>query len=183
MNLNFPTILLDTQRRMHPKIAEFPNQYFYENKLKTEYNHNFELEPIQIFDVNGKEKLDGTSFYNMEEVEEIIKIYYNLLNEFSDIVIISPYNAQCSKLKNKDNSLNVHTVDSFQGKEADIIILTTVRSNDDVGFWNDPRRLNVGLTRARHGLRIVGHLKTWDKKSGPLKDYLNYIKLNNITIK
>ena len=68
-----------------------------------------------------------------------------------------------------DNSLEVHTVDSFQGREADAIILTTVRNGEKVGFWNDYRRLNVGMTRAKHILRIVGNVETWNKQKPSLK--------------
>ena len=58
---------------------------------------------------------------------------------------------------------------SYQGREADAIILTTVRTGKSVGFWGDERRLNVGLTRARHVLIIVGNVTTWKNSNGPLK--------------
>lgn len=53
----------------------------------------------------------------------------------------------------------VNTVDSFQGQEKDIIIVSTVRANDrkDIGFMKDERRVNVALTRSRHLMIVVGH--------------------------
>ena len=66
------------------------------------------------------------------------------------------------------------TVDNFQGEEADVVIVSLVRSNRDnkIGFMNEARRVNVLLSRARHGLVLVGNdeclkagskkLKTWD---------------------
>ena len=63
-------------------------------------------------------------------------------------------------------------MDSFQGREADAIILTTVRTGNTMGFWNDYRRLNVALTRAKHCLRIIGHTNSWKKSNNKLSALL-----------
>ena len=56
----------------------------------------------------------------------------------------------------------VHTVDSFQGSEADVVVISAVRCNarGDVGFLADPRRLNVALTRAKSVCVFVGCART-----------------------
>jgi senataxin len=78
------------------------------------------------------------------------------------IGIISPYNAQVYEIQEKiklsisvsdpDFSVSVRSVDGFQGGEEDIIIISTVRSNEDakVGFLSNRQRANVALTRARY---------------------------------
>ncbi|KAF8709476.1 AAA domain, partial [Rhizoctonia solani] len=85
------------------------------------------------------------------------------------IAILSPYSRQVKLLKgmlDKDSTLSknteVHTIDGFQGREAEIIIFTTVRSNPsgDIGFLEDERRLNVALTRAQLGRIIIGNEDT-----------------------
>lgn len=58
--------------------------------------------------------------------------------------------------------IDVNTIDGFQGREKDVIIFTTVRTvasrkNKNIGFVADERRVNVGLTRARCSLIVVGH--------------------------
>ena len=86
--------------------------------------------------------------------------------------VITPYQAQrrsilreCQSRLNSEEqqqfqkAVKVNTVDSFQGQEKDIIIVSTVRANSrrQVGFLNDERRVNVTLTRAKHLLIVVGH--------------------------
>ena len=87
-----------------------------------------------------------------------------------DIGIITPYIGQQKlileklSLKDKDfdyynnNIITMASVDSFQGKEKDFIIINTVRSNykNFIGFLKEPRRLNVSLTRVKLGLIIIG---------------------------
>lgn len=84
--------------------------------------------------------------------------------EHPDITALSPYTKQAKALRDALSSSNTHsyTIDSFQGRESDIIIFSTVRSNvdNDVGFVEDARRLNVAWTRAKLALIVVGDRRT-----------------------
>ena len=173
ISLGYPSELLGTQRRMHPDIVAFSNKTYYDNKLKTDYKgiKDNKNKPFEIINVTSTEERNGTSYMNIEEASKVIEVYQQLKKQFNDVIVISPYQAQCKLLKELDNKLEIHTVDSFQGREADAVILTTVRTSN-MGFWYDYRRLNVAMTRAKHVLRIIGHTEAW--KSGPLKDLIKF---------
>ena len=175
ISLGYPSELLDTQRRMHPDIVKFSNKFYYGNKLKSNYTaiKGNNLKPFEIIKTNTTEERIGTSYQNKGEAEKVVEIFQKLKKEFNDVIVISPYQAQCSLLKELCNDIEIHTVDSFQGREADAVILTTVRTNN-MGFWYDYRRLNVAMTRAKHILRIVGNSDVW--KDGPLKDLIDFNK-------
>lgn len=90
------------------------------------------------------------------------------------IGIITPYRSQLSLLRSRFSSafgsnmvseMEFNTVDGFQGREVDILVLSTVRASDStnsssIGFVADVRRMNVALTRAKFSLWIVGNART-----------------------
>ncbi|AEY95420.1 FACL098Cp [Eremothecium gossypii FDAG1] len=85
------------------------------------------------------------------------------------IGVISPYNAQVALLKKTIHGqhplVEISSVDGFQGREKECIVLSLVRSNDsfDVGFLRDERRLNVAMTRARRQLCVIGNMETLER--------------------
>jgi len=85
-----------------------------------------------------------------------------------EITVLTPYTRQVCELKQRlPSSITVSTVDSFQGRESDIIVFSTVRcnANEDIGFLDDERRLNVAWTRAKCARIVVGHRTTLEKNS------------------
>ena len=88
LDLGVEMELLDIQRRMHPTIAEFSNQEYYEGKLKTDYNGTFDIKPLEIINVKGSEEQKGNSYLNRKEASKIIEIYNKYKDTFNDIVII-----------------------------------------------------------------------------------------------
>jgi superfamily I DNA and/or RNA helicase len=116
-------------------------------------------------DFDGETHLkDSKSIVNKLEADICVQITQDYLNdgvEESDIGIISPYADQVKIIQDM-TPVEVKTVDGFQGREKEIIIISTVRSNinGNIGFLKDLRRLNVAITRAKRKLIIVGNKDT-----------------------
>ncbi|KAF5019905.1 hypothetical protein F66182_8067 [Fusarium sp. NRRL 66182] len=177
--------LLDMQYRMHPEISMFPSREFYEGQLADGQNmHELRqqpwhrsalLGPYRFFDVQGVQERGhmGQSLVNTKELEVAIQMYDRFSNEYREcdltgkIGIITPYKAQLYELRNRfrsrygegiTNIIEFNTTDAFQGRECEIIIFSCVRasSTGGIGFMTDIRRMNVGLTRAKSSLWILG---------------------------
>lgn len=178
--------LLDTQYRMHEQIAAFPSAAFYGGRVQTADRGNdsytlWDLDPVVAHHVDGTETTRyGTSYANSDEARVIARHVRSLRERgvpASHIGIITGYTGQIQTIREALNSLDadtdgieIDTVDSFQGGERTVILLSFVRSNEagrsgflslpDVG----PRRLNVALTRAQKHLVVVGN---WDTLVAP----------------
>ena len=158
--LHYPSHFLATQRRMHPEIVKFVNSSFYDDRLETQYTPcSVSVNPYLVVRVDGVCEQLGTSYVNLREAQACRDIVSRLNEKFDSVVTITPYQGQARELLRLGVE-RVHTVDSFQGQEADAIVLSMVR-DEHIGFWSDPRRLNVALTRAKHCLRIVGNAHRW----------------------
>ena len=175
--------MLTKQYRMHPTIREFPSARFYDNRLEDGCSATERPpaagflwpdwdKPVAFVPVHGSEIHEdaGSSRSNMDEAAVVIQVVRDLLLpgdlKIEDIGIISPYAGQVRLLRemlgDDFHSLEVKTVDGYQGREKEIIILSTVRSNSEgkVGFLSNYRRLNVALTRAKRGLIVIGDDRT-----------------------
>ncbi|KFQ99325.1 putative helicase senataxin, partial [Opisthocomus hoazin] len=180
---SLPVVQLTVQYRMHPDICLFPSNYVYHRTLKTDKateesrcSSEWPFQPYLIFDVgDGREERDNDSFSNPQEVKLVMELIRTIKEKRKDlglrrIGIITPYSAQKKKIQEqlerafKNNSPGeVDTVDAFQGREKDCVIVTCVRANStkgSIGFLASLQRLNVTITRARFSLFILGRLKT-----------------------
>lgn len=183
---------LNVQYRMHEDIMAFPNEAFYEGKLiaapevaqrtlkvlgvtmRGAVHHPEVVDPETplVFldtalhpDRFERQHSGSTSFWNPLEVTlvaEIVEDFLSLGVPPEWIGVITPYDDQVAEISRRVPGIRVSTVDGFQGREKEIVILSLVRSNPqkDVGFLSDARRLNVAITRARAKLVVLGDSTT-----------------------
>lgn len=161
----------------------YENQLLADTKVK-HWTITAQTTPLEFVDTAGcgyeeSPNRDSGSTANPEEAKLLFRHLEGLLIEIEKTVladnkpisigVISPYKAQVHLLKQELANLNtkklstllsieVNTVDSFQGQERDIIYISLVRSNanGEIGFLKDTRRTNVAMTRARKKLVIIG---------------------------
>ncbi len=182
----FQSLLLDTQYRMREKIVGFSNSYFYDNQLKTPPSKTTTDEHLFFYDTAGtgyeeEREQEGSSYFNTGELELVSKIMTQLgLNE-ADTAFISPYSGQVAHAKVHPLPVSrIASIDSFQGQENQVIILSLVRSNDkqEIGFLKDYRRMNVALTRAKEKLIVIGDSSTLGNDAF-YQQFFEYIEQQN----
>lgn len=177
--------MLEEQYRSNEKIMAFSSTYFYDNKLKAHASvahqtYKNDDKPFLYIDTSGcgfNEVSEGTSYTNPDEAKFTLDILLDYLSNHSidneqSISIISPYRAQTIYIEELIKSyeffkpylknIRINAVDSFQGQESDIVLISLVRSNDkgEIGFLADTRRMNVALTRARLKTIAIGDSAT-----------------------
>jgi superfamily I DNA and/or RNA helicase len=172
------------QYRMNEAIMNFSSQQFYEGDLLADASVRGHLlcdlagvtdtaltqTPVEFIDTAGAshdEELDGSSRLNRQEAELVARKVQALLDAgvaAEAIAVIAPYSAQVRLLREKlpIAGLEIDSVDGFQGREKEAVVLSLVRSNaeGEVGFLADVRRMNVALTRARRKLLVIGDSAT-----------------------
>ena len=177
---------LTVQYRMHHQIMDFPSGYFYDSELIADSSVSHHLltdnpqaaaspltnEPLLFIDTAGadfneEKEEEGESKFNAKEANLVVQLIEQLTGVGivgDQIAVIAPYSAQVRYLRDKlgNRDIEVDTVDGFQGREKDVVVLTMVRSNQEqeIGFLSDLRRTNVAMTRARKKLIVVGDSAT-----------------------
>jgi ATP-dependent RNA/DNA helicase IGHMBP2 len=172
--------LLDVQYRMPPEVIAFSNSYFYQNKVQSHKKSS--VDSICFYDTAGtgfeeESGEDGGSLMNSGEVQ-LVESILKQIQTTKDIVIITPYSGQVKLLSELiDLNVKISTIDSYQGQEADVLILSLVRSNDanEIGFLKDYRRMNVALTRAKKQLFVIGDSATLSNDSF-YQQFFDYIE-------
>jgi AAA domain len=178
-------VLLDQQNRMHPAIGELVSRVFYSNRVRTgpaapRRGPGVPAFPSPVTWVdtrslrgNVESRAGGTSLFNVAEARLVTSITRNLATQAPPnltIGVITAYAEQRDLLRRlmgphdwaPERQLEIDTVDAFEGREKDIIVLSLVRANRrrDIGFLRLEQRLNVAISRSRRLLIIVGDTST-----------------------
>ena len=195
--------LLNVQYRMNKLLMKFPNAEFYNNSLKSDssvdkinindiIDASYEEEALLFIDTSD---VDDNNEMHLRDSKSIInrleaKVAVGIANDYlvagvseDDIGIISPYADQVKIIQEK-TPVEVKTVDGFQGREKEIIIISTVRSNPNgnIGFLSDLRRLNVAITRAKRKLIIIGNKNTLENNPTYFR-LIKFVEDENLLIK
>lgn len=178
--------MLREQYRMHEAIMAFPSERMYGGQLRAHPKvasrtlaevlspgAGVDAPPVVFLDTAGKgfeeSKAPGTeSLRNEGEAELVVARARALLAAGltpGELAVITPYRAQAALLRERladVEDVEVDTIDAFQGREKDAVLLSLVRSNGEgaMGFLADLRRMNVAITRARRHLFVVGDSAT-----------------------
>ena len=187
--------LLRIQYRMHETIMGFSSQQFYEGALQADESvrahtaaelpgvtaTSLNQKPLMYVDTAGAGYEESwndllESRENEGEAKLALHFYHQLRESVipaKSIALLTPYVAQARLLRQlaDDRSVEIGSIDGFQGREKEAVILSLVRSNTqgEVGFLGDTRRMNVGMTRARRLLIVLGD-------SGTLSRHPFYLK-------
>ena len=177
---------LTVQYRMHQAIMDFSSRELYDGQLEAHASvrehrlcdlagvaaSRITEWPLEFIDTAGAgydEELepDGESRMNRQEAELVARKVRELVDAglaARDIAVISPYGAQVRLLREQLDvpGLEIDSVDGFQGREKEAVVISLVRSNPkgEIGFLGDIRRMNVAMTRARRKLLMVGDSAT-----------------------
>ena len=205
------TIMLKTQHRMNKVISNWVSKRTYKNELiphPTVANHILEhlsevqpgkkntligdllKRPMTFIDTQNTmvENQRETSKMNKGEAGVVMYLVNKMIRQGlprRKIAVISPYKAQVQfLLSHLPKGVHCKSVDGYQGGEAELVILSFVRSNGftndkrSIGFLHDERRLNVAVSRARRGLICIGSAPTISKVDY-LSEMIGYIQANN----
>ncbi|KAE8354048.1 hypothetical protein BDV28DRAFT_96047 [Aspergillus coremiiformis] len=235
IGVRLPFSTLETQRRMHPSIAQLVRNTLYPRlqdapsvgqypEVAGMRKRLFWLDHRRPEGNASMQDAMATSHWNDHEIELTLALVNHLLRQGTykagDIAVLTPYLGQLHRMRRKlsqsftiilgerdqgdlDNAgfteegqtipstmarstllqaLRVATIDNFQGEEAKVVVVSLVRSNNQnrCGFLRTPNRINVLLSRAQHGMYIIGNSQTsrrvpmWHQVLNILKEQDNF---------
>lgn len=178
---NVPKTLLKEHYRCHPKIIEFCNKKFYNNQLIIHTEYTNKRQPLVVYKTaQGNHARERMNQRQIDVIKQEIIPKEKLENV--DLGIVTPYRNQTNALQRTflGTAIKVDTVDKFQGRENEVIILSTV-DNEISEFTDNPNRLNVAVSRAVEQLILVVNGND-NESDNNISDLIKYIEYNNFSI-
>ncbi|MBY7141878.1 AAA family ATPase [Virgibacillus sp. NKC19-3] len=178
------TTLLKEHYRCHPQIIGFCNEKFYHDELVVLTEENEDQDPLVVYETVTGDHARGT--VNQRQIDVISQEVFTelTLEEDTSVGIVAPFRLQANKLQQTtiDNT-EADTVHKYQGREKDIIILSTVANNvkaDD--FVDNANLINVAVSRAVKKLVVVVAAGSREWHGTNIGDLIRYITYRNFKI-
>lgn len=170
-----PKVILREHYRCHPKIINFCNKKFYNNELIIMTEDMNEEDVIKVIKTNkGNHSREKTNQRQIDIIKD------ELVNQDTiDIGIIAPYNNQVNLIRKDIKNIEVSTVHKFQGREKDVIIISTVDDNIS-DFVGNPNILNVAISRAKKKLIFI--VTGNEITNTNILDFIEYTKYINMDV-
>lgn len=175
-----PQTMLKEHYRCHPKIIGFCNEKFYDNQLLIFSKDTYTRPPLVLYKtVPGNHARGHLNLRQIEVIKSEVFPKEKLESTSETIGIVTPYREQTKALQQAfaHTSVQADTVDKFQGREKDIIIISTV-DNQISDFTDQPNRLNVAVSRAKKQLIVVTN-GNQNNKAGYVQDLMDYIEYHS----
>ncbi|WP_316571414.1 AAA domain-containing protein [Neobacillus sp. YIM B06451] len=182
-----PKTLLKEHYRCHPKIIEFCNKKFYNNELIILTDEEKRKSKPLVLYKTAKGN-HARSRQNQRQRDMIFNEIFQdqqIDEEKATVGIISPFRQQANELQQTigDRSIEADTVHKYQGRERNIIILSTVANEIQVNdFADDPNLINVAVSRAVNQLIVVTAEGAENWKGTNIGDLVRYIKYHNFEV-
>lgn len=176
-----PQTMLREHYRCHPQIIGFCNEKFYKGQLIILSRERDSRVPLVLYKtVPGNHARGHLNQRQIDVIKNEVLPQEDLLSTQETIGIVTPYRNQTNALQQAFQGTNIQadTVDKFQGREKDVMILTTV-DNQISEFTDQPNRLNVAISRAKNQLIVVTNGNEGNRE-GYLQDLIKYIEYNNL---
>jgi DNA replication ATP-dependent helicase Dna2 len=166
-------VMLDRQYRMCQRVQWFSSEEFYDGQLRPATPEvagqsladlgvdtaDLPLDlrdPVSFVDPDGSQR-GNTNPVEADRVTEVVEAYVDAGVPREEIGVIAPFRAQVAEISKRLPDTTVDTVDRFQGSAKEVVVVSFVATGElDGPIFDDHRRMNVALTRAKKGLTLVG---------------------------
>lgn len=176
-----PITMLKEHYRCHPQIIRFCNEKYYDNNLVIMTSENKDDKVLSLYKTtpgNHEREHSSGGYINIRQIEVMKdEVLPALKSEAQNIGIVTPFRQQANEAVNiiSSDEILIETVHKFQGREKEVIIISTVKSRPDT-FTDDKKMVNVAVSRAIKNLIVVTNHEFIAKHGSNIGDLVKYIE-------